>query len=459
MKCASCGNVAPEGASYCPECGVALAVEPAATEAAAAPAPTAEPAATEAPAAEAVGDPAEPIESAADGSAPAAESAAGAPVTEAPAPQAELASAPQPVEAPAAAASAPEPTAAAVPAAEPAAAPVNPYAQPAQPTSQAASTNQTNQTNQNPYAQPTQSATSTNAWAASQQAANPYAQPQQPYGRPQGAPVGGNPGAACGQVYYTEGCISAALADIRGSKNWFGSALVLGLINCVPVLNFFSQGYLLNWSREVPFGGKTQMPKKYFSGKNFEIGFYFFLISLVFALVVGIASAVIGWIPLIGWFAALALSFGASMFVQACSMRMAMMQQLGDGFSIGKVWQMIKRNWTGLFCAAVVPGIVAGLVISVIALIAMFLGLGAVVPVAMMDPYSYGSSAAAGMFGALGVVGVFAMLAIMVLCLVVEFFASLVTIRAVAHWVGRYAPEWASEATYRATGYGAAPRS
>ena len=51
------------------------------------------------------------------------------------------------------------------------------------------------------------------------------------------------------------------------------------------------------------------------------------------------------------------------------------------------------------------------------------------------------------------------MLAIMVLCLVVEFFASLVTIRAVAHWVGRYAPEWASEATYRATGYGAAPRS
>ena len=421
MKCASCGNVAPEGASYCPECGVALAVEPAASEAAAAPVPTAEPAATEAPV-----------------------------------PQAELASAPQPVEAPAAAASAPEPTAAPVPAPEPAAAPVNPYAQPAQPSSRAASTNQTNQ---NPYAQPTQSATSTNARAASQQAANPYAQPQQPYGRSQGAPVGGNPGAACGQVYYTEGCISAALADIRGSENWFGSALVLGLINCVPVLNFFSQGYLLNWSREVPFGGKTQMPKKYFSGKNFEIGFYFFLISLVFALVVGIASAVIGWIPLIGWFAALALSFGASMFVQACSMRMAMMQQLGDGFSIGKVWQMIKRNWTGLFCAAVVPGIVAGLVISVIALIAMFLGLGAVVPVAMMDPYSYGSSAAAGMFGALGVVGVFAMLAIMVLCLVVEFFASLVTIRAVAHWVGRYAPEWASEATYRATGYGAAPRS
>lgn len=414
MKCASCGNVAPEGASYCPECGAALAVEPAASEAAAAPVPTAEPAAIEASASEAVGDPAESIESAADGSAPAA---------------------------------------------EPAAAPVNPYAQPAQPTSQAASTNQANQTNQNPYAQPTQNATSTNAWAASQQAANPYAQPQQPYGRPQGAPVGGNPGAACGQAYYTEGCISAALADIRGSKNWFGSALVLGLINCVPVLNFFSQGYLLNWSREVPFGGKTQMPKKYFSGKNFEIGFYFFLISLVFALVVGIASAVIGWIPLVGWFAALALSFGASMFVQACSMRMAMMQQLGDGFSIGRVWQMVKRNWTGLFCAAVVPGIVAGLVISVIALIAMFLGLGAIVPVAMMDPYSYGSSAAAGMVGALGVVGVLAMLAIMVLCLVVEFFASLVTIRAVAHWVGRYAPEWASEATYRATGYGAAPRS
>lgn len=447
MKCASCGYAAPEGASFCPECGTRLVIEPvtpapeAAAEAAVEPAPepATEPAVEVAPAPMTAPEP-EPQPQPA--TAPEPELAPEAEVE--PAVEVEPASRP-------ATASESEPSPEPEPATAPAAAPVNPYAQAtapaAQPTDGAAASN--------PYVQSAQATSSANAWTASQQASNPYVQSQPSYGQPQGAPAGAPVGAASGQVYYSEGCISAALADIRGSQNWFGSALVLGLINCVPILNFVSQGYLLNWSREVPFGGKTQMPKKYFSGKNFEMGFYFFLISLVFALVVGVASALFVWIPLIGWLAVLAFSFGVSMFTQLCGMRMAMMQQLGDGFAIGKAWQMVKRNWTGLLCAAVVPSLVAGLVIGAIALVASLLGMGAIAPMALIDPYSFGGGAAAGMLGALGLLGVLVMLVVMVICLVIEFFASLVTVRAVAHWVGRYAPEWASEATYRASSYGA----
>lgn len=429
MKCASCGYAAPEGASFCPECGTRLVIEPVT------PAPEAAAEAAVEPAPEPATEPAVKV--------------APAPMT---APEPELA--PEAEVEPAVEvepASRPATASESEPATAPAAAPVNPYAQAtapaAQPTDGAAASN--------PYAQSAQATSSANAWTASQQASNPYVQSQPSYGQPQGTPAGAPVGAASGQVYYSEGCISAALADIRGSQNWFGSALVLGLINCVPILNFVSQGYLLNWSREVPFGGKTQMPKKYFSGKNFEIGFYFFLISLVFALVVGVASALFVWIPLIGWLAVLAFSFGVSMFTQLCGMRMAMMQQLCDGFAIGKAWQMVKRNWTGLLCAAVVPSLVAGLVIGAIALVASLLGMGAIAPMALIDPYSFGGGAAAGMLGALGLLGVLVMLVVMVICLVIEFFASLVTVRAVAHWVGRYAPEWASEATYRASSYGA----
>lgn len=440
MKCASCGYAAPEGASFCPECGTRLVIEPVT------PAPEAAAEAAVEPAPEPATEPAVEV--------------APAPMTAPePEPQPQPATAPEPELAPEAEvepavevepASRPATASESEPATAPAAAPVNPYAQAtapaAQPTDGAAASN--------PYAQSAQATSSANAWTASQQASNPYVQSQPSYGQPQGAPAGAPVGAASGQVYYSEGCISAALADIRGSQNWFGSALVLGLINCVPILNFVSQGYLLNWSREVPFGGKTQMPKKYLSGKNFEIGFYFFLISLVFALVVGVASALFVWIPLIGWLAVLAFSFGVSMFTQLCGMRMAMMQQLGDGFAIGKAWQMVKRNWTGLLCAAVVPSLVAGLVIGAIALVASLLGMGAIAPMALIDPYSFGGGAAAGMLGALGLLGVLVMLVVMVICLVIEFFASLVTVRAVAHWVGRYAPEWASEATYRASSYG-----
>ena len=57
---------------------------------------------------------------------------------------------------------------------------------------------------------------------------------------------------------YAQGCIGAAWADIKATPGYIGKLLVLGLIMCVPILNFVVLGYLLHWSREVPFGGKTQ---------------------------------------------------------------------------------------------------------------------------------------------------------------------------------------------------------
>ncbi len=414
MKCDSCGSLVPESAVFCPECGVKLATS-----------------AVIEPADQAAGatEPAQPVQPAQPAADPATQPA-------------------QPVQ----------------PAAEPAqpAQPFNPYAQPAAPARPAAGATQP----ANPCAQPAVDPAQqpANPYAQQSSASNPYAQgqarvqPEEPYGAPVGSPYGApaqqSYQAPHTQVVYPEGCISAALADIRASEGWFGKALLLGLINCVPVLNFIVSGYLLNWSREVPFGGRTHMPKKIFSGKNFEIGFYYFLISLAFGLVVGISSIILGWIPLLGWLAVLALSFGGSMFIALLALRMAMNQQVGEGFAVGKAWGMIKRNWTGLFCAALVPGIITGVIVFAIVFVVSLLGMGAMVPMALMDPYSYGSGAAAGMLGAFGVMGALVMLLIVVLCIVIEFFGMLVTIRAVAHWVGRYAPEWSAEAMRAAGGYG-----
>ena len=66
---------------------------------------------------------------------------------------------------------------------------------------------------------------------------------------------------------------------------------------CVLILNFVVAGYLLFWSREVPFGGRSLLPQKIVTGKNFEYGFYAFVLTLVVGLVGGIIGGIFGWIP------------------------------------------------------------------------------------------------------------------------------------------------------------------
>ncbi len=114
-------------------------------------------------------------------------------------------------------------------------------------------------------------------------------------------------------VVYAKGCLGAAWEDIKTSPGWVGRTLILGLIMCVPILNFVVAGYYLNWAREVPFGGKTPKPASYVSGKNFEMGFYAFVVSLVVGLVFGFVGGILGLIPFLGALINLALMLAATL--------------------------------------------------------------------------------------------------------------------------------------------------
>lgn len=418
MYCQMCGGVLPDDAKACPACGAAVPesiefqaekVEPAATPV--------EPSAA----------PAQPVEAAVavEPSTPIVTPAEAAPAAVEPA--AEVVPA------------ATEPAAVAVPA--PAAAPMQP-APSAAPEGQVAGG--ANAGNPN--------VTSQNAWAASA-SQNPYASaPQNPYGAPPAAP---NPYASAGQApyapqqtVYAEGCISAALADLRASEGWVKRSILLGLVSCVPILNFTATGYTLNWAREVPYGGRTPLPKGIVTGKNFELGFYAFVLSLVFSLGLGVVSVLLAFIPLLGWLASVALSLAVSMFLVLLQVRLGMSQQLGEGFNVSKAWGAMKRNWTSLFCAAVVPELIVGFVGGTVLTIVMMIGMGvAIVPVAAVGASgsaAIGGAAVAGL-AAMGFIGVVLFIACIVVFVIFVAIAQLITFRAVAHWVGRYAPEWTAE--------------
>lgn len=378
-NCLSCGAALPEKALYCPNCGVKQdPVEP-----------TPEPAA---PASEPVAEPA---------SEPVAEPVA--------APTGELAAESAPI-----------------PADQPVAAPIPEPATPLEEPVEELIAEPVVESAPEPVAEP-----------APKPVAESVSEPVAAPGASSGA--WGSPSSQ--QPVYAQGCVAAAVRDVKDDPLLMRNVLLLGLISCVPVLNFVVEGYAVNWAREIPFGGRTRMPNKIITGRNFEIGFYMFLIALVVGLVAGLASSILAVVPLIGWLAGIAVSFGGGMFQSLMQLRMGVAQQLSEGFKISAVWNVLKRDWKGLFCAALVPSLVAAGAICVLALVGVLLMTVASLPVG----FAGGSVVGAGFAAIACIVAALVCVALVVVCAACIAAAVLVTMRAVAHWIARYAPEWADE--------------
>lgn len=294
-------------------------------------------------------------------------------------------------------------------------------------------------------------------------AQQPFAQPQMPQGapqggyQPQGAPQNYGQAASQGgfqsQPVYAKGCVSAALDDIKGQQGVGKKMAFLGLLGCVPILNFVVTGYAINWSREVPFGAKSPMPKKVVNGQNFEIGFYCFLVALVCGLVAGLVAGVLALIPLLGWIAAIVVAFGVSMYQYLAYMRMGMLQQLGEGFKIQLIWQVMQRDWKSLLCAALVPSLVAGLIASAAVLVVSLLVAGTGAGATLMLDGGAGGGIVAGL---LALVSALLVLVAYAIAFAASAVAVVVTMRAMGHWIARYAPEWTNDA-WAASRYQQAP--
>ena len=250
------------------------------------------------------------------------------------------------------------------------------------------------------------------------------------------------------QPVYAQGCLGAAWADIKATPGYVGKLVVLGLIMCVPILNFVVAGYLLHWAREVPFGGRTPLPVQRVTGKNFEFGFYAFVIALAVSIVMGVVGMILGVIPILGWLVYMALSLAAMAVIALMQMRMIMGYSIGDGFNVKDLWKVAQRNIGQLLLVTLVPGLVVsfvvGIVGGVIMFVAMLLGLGGALP-SIVSSSSVGT---ASMTDALAIMSfilgpaLLAGLVVYVLAMIAETVANTLTLRGLGHWVARYAPEW-----------------
>ena len=271
-----------------------------------------------------------------------------------------------------------------------------------------------------------------------------------------GASAGGY-AAPTGYAAAPQGCLGAAWHDITSSPGWVKRVLLLMVMNCVPVLNFFAKGYNLQWGAQAARGDVQPLPRGVFGKKTFLAGVLFAVINLLG----GIASAVLyalNLIPLVGFIAALVADLFVGAFLSLAAVRMMLYRSFGEAFELSELCAKYKKSLGSLFAAACVPGIIVGvaffLVVTVVLVVMVLVSMAG-----SSGYYGYGYDSSSLMyylrgFGYDPVGSLFALLSVFgVLTLVLAalyFFANglaeIWSMRAVGHWVARNAPDWVEEA-------------
>lgn len=160
---------------------------------------------------------------------------------------------------------------------------------------------------------------------------------------------------------YKHGCLAQAWDDITESEGWAKRIITLGLINMVPILNFFVSGFAMKWARQLPLDKVDGMPTKVLQDGSFLQGFYAWVIGLIVGIVASVISGVLGFVPIIGVLVGVAVSLFLAMFQQLSIMRVAIAGNLAPGFDVAAIWKAICTNRFGkLFCATVLPGLIVG---------------------------------------------------------------------------------------------------
>lgn len=241
-----------------------------------------------------------------------------------------------------------------------------------------------------------------------------------------------------------------AWEDLAQDDEWWKATLVLGLMNCVPLIGqIIMYGYLYDWAKEVSWGMKTPLSRKLGDlGRCTKYGFLALWIILIWVVPVVVVGLLLGLIPVAGpiirfLVEVFAVVVGAVSAVAA--FRGIIYERVLPGLQVRRVWHMVKKDPGGLaqsFCILllVIPLLAAALFImllptipfiSTISTISASTVLGTdLVPLVL-----------------LGMITVVVGLVIWIAGALVSAFISALYIRSLGYWMQQFAPAtWKSPA-------------
>ena len=132
----------------------------------------------------------------------------------------------------------------------------------------------------------------------------------------------------------------------------------MGLIKFIPILDWFVDGYAMRWGRDLILDEVGGMPKKIFGDRTFVNGAMNFLVALVISIVSGVLNMVLGWIPVFGLLVGIALWLFMDVVKATLVIRMAVFDELGEGFNITAAMKALKGNWPKVLFIVAIPAMI-----------------------------------------------------------------------------------------------------
>ena len=256
-------------------------------------------------------------------------------------------------------------------------------------------------------------------------------------------------------VYTTRGCFGSAWDDFFGSEGWLKKLALIGLIMFVPILHLVIPGYAYRWAADAAAGVRNPLPKKIVSGENLKIGFFIFLAGLVLGLALGLFTWLMSYLTGQGLYSAMGIlsliavvvSLILPLFLNIGCLRIALFDSPGYAFSIGAMWNALKRKFGSAICLTYVPAIVVAISIGILTAIVSVILAGAVQGGANAFVGSLGDTyAMESIAGSNLAVASVAMLLYYWLWWAISCLGVLLQARGAGHYVNRFCPEWAGQA-------------
>lgn len=244
------------------------------------------------------------------------------------------------------------------------------------------------------------------------------------------------------------GCLARAWGDLTSDKNWWQVILVMGIVNCVPVIGqVFTMGYLYDWAKEGAWGMGRPLPREIGDFKRRgRYGLIWLAVTLVWVLPVYIVGRVLGVIPAVGPFLRFLcdlVAIAAYAVSAAAVLRGVIYERILPGLQFEHMLKMAAHDVPGLarvFCIALIQvlvGIVALILVMIPAapFIATILGMNSdsvfgvgLVPVLV-----------------LGIVTIVTSLFVWLAASVCATCVLALFVRAIGYWVGQFEPDkWGS---------------
>lgn len=240
------------------------------------------------------------------------------------------------------------------------------------------------------------------------------------------------------------GYLARAWEDLTSDDNWWQVLLVLGLVNCVPIVGqVITMGYLYDWAKEAAWGMHRPLPREVGDVKRrAKYGLIWLAITLVWTVPVWIVGRLLGMIPGIGpvlHFLCVLVLIVAYVVSAAAVLRGLIYERVLPGLQIDRMLKMASKDVPGLarvFCI--------GLMTFLVAIVALILVL---IPAA---PF-IASIVNLGTITAIGI-DVIPVLVLGILTVVVSLFVWLAATvcatvvlalftRAMGFWIGQFEPD------------------